>query len=98
MALNAWRFTSQLTGQRCDFVAGDRETMVHQEQIGQTSFVEGAVNPHGDNRLAIALDYFHSTQREIDGEDFVIGPFFDRSDAAELPTHVFGDGIRSEAG
>ena len=34
----------------------------------------------------------------MDGEDFMIGPFSDRSDAANLPPDVFDDGVRGEAG
>jgi len=60
--------------------------VIHQERIGQAGSVERAVNLHGNNRLAITLDHLHDLQRDIDGEDFMIGPFFDRSDAANLPS------------
>jgi len=72
--------------------------MIHQERIGQTGAVERAVNLHGHNRLTTTLGYLHDIQRDIDGEDFLTGPFFDLNDAAKFPPHVFDDGIGSEAG
>jgi len=44
-------FASQPTGQRHDPVVSDRETVVHQERIGQAGPVERAVNLHGHNGL-----------------------------------------------
>ena len=91
-------FTSQSAGQCRYLVASNREAVVHQEWIRQPGPVERAVNLHGHDGLAIAFDRVHDIQRDIDGEDFAIGPFFDRSDAAKLPPHVFDDGIRRKAG
>ena len=72
--------------------------MIHQERIGQTGAVERAVNLHGHNRLTTTLGYLHDIQRDIDGEDFLTGPFFDLNDAANFPPHVFDNGILGEAG
>jgi hypothetical protein len=65
--------------------------MIHQERIGQTGAVERAINLHGHNRLTITLGYLNYIQRDIHGEDFLIGPFFDRSDAANFPPCVFDE-------
>ena len=89
---------SEPTAQSSDLIARDGETVVHQQRIGQTSPVECAVNLHGDDGLAITLDGVHELQRDINGEDFAIGPFFDRGDAANFPPHVFHDGVRRETG
>ena len=72
--------------------------MIHQERIRKAGAVKSAVNLHGHNRLATTLGYLHDIQRDIDGEDFLTGPFFDLNDAANFPPHVFDNGIRGEAG
>src|SRR5256885_3626547 len=92
-ALDTWRFIGQPTGQGRDLIASDSETVFHQEWIGQTCAIKSAVNLYGHNCPAITLNSLHDIQSDIDGEDFPIGPFFDRSDAAELPPHVFNNGI-----
>src|SRR5436190_8985471 len=74
---------SQLTRQSSDRAASDCETMIYQKRIGQAGPIKRAVNLHSHNGLAITLDYLHDIQRDIDGEDFVLGPFFDRSDTAK---------------
>jgi hypothetical protein len=56
--------------------------VIHQERIGQIGVVERAVNPHGYNGLAITLVYVHNVERDINGEDLLIGPLSDRDDAA----------------
>jgi len=71
--------------------------VIHQERIGQTGVVERAVNPHGYNGLAITLVYVHNVERDINGEDLLIGPLSDRDDAANFPPHVSDNGIRGEA-
>jgi hypothetical protein len=72
--------------------------VIHQKRIGQTGAVERAVKLHGYNGLAVMLGYLHDIQRNIDGEYFLIGPFFDRNDATNFPPDVIDDGIRDEAG
>ena len=72
--------------------------MLHHERIGKAGPIERAVNLHGHNGLAISLDSLHDIQRHIDGEDFVIDPFFDRSNASNLTPRIVHDGIVSEAG
>ena len=52
--------------------------MKHQERVRQAGPIEGAVNLHGRNGLAIVLDCLDDIQRDIDCEDLLIGAFFDR--------------------
>jgi hypothetical protein len=72
--------------------------VIHQEWIGQAGAVERAVNLHGHNYLGIALACLDDIQLNIHGEDFLSGPFFDRSNPTELSPHVLDDGIICEAG
>jgi hypothetical protein len=57
-----------------------------------------AVDLHGHNDLAITLGNVPGIQRDVDGEDFAVGPFFDCSGAAKLPPRTFDDGIMGETG
>src|SRR5205807_7133654 len=88
---------SQPTRQSSGLAAGDCKTKIHHKRIGQAGPIKRAVNLHGHNGLALTLDYLHDLQCDVDGEDFAIAPFLDRSDAAKLPPHVFHDGIMREA-
>ncbi len=72
--------------------------MFKQEWIGKPGFVEDAVDLHSDDSLAIALGYADDIERDIDIEDLAVAPFFDRSDATELSSHIGYDGVVGEAG
>jgi hypothetical protein len=50
------------------------------------------------NCLAIALNSTLHLQRDINREDFSVGPVFDRGNAVNLPPHVFDHGVTGKAG
>ena len=72
--------------------------MIQQQWIGKAGLVESAVNFHGDNSLAVALDNVDYIKGDIDPEDLALAPFLDRSGTAELPSHVAYDSVVGEAG
>jgi hypothetical protein len=59
--------------------------MIQQEWIGKAGLVESAVNFHGDNGLAIALDHIDYIKGDIDAEDLALAPFLDRSGTTGTP-------------
>ena len=72
--------------------------MFHQKRIRQPGPTERAVDLHLQSDLAVTFDCVDDLKNDINGEDFLAGPCFDCSDAAELTPDIIDDGMIGEAG